>query len=341
MTETHLSLTPVVLTQQKGHLGRIILNRPRQLNAVDYEMACGIGRVLDAWEQDLSVRVIVLQGGEARAFCAGGDLKVIYAHIARGETAEIYQKMLATYAVMRRIAAFSRPVVSLMDGIAMGGGIGLGGHAAYRVVTERSVLAMPETGIGLTPDAGGSWILSRAPGFFGLRLAVTGGVMTPQQAVTSGFADYLMQSDTLPALVSELEHRMPEDVFAAVPHVVPARASELDACFDAPDLPSALEKLACISGEEAQKDRDLIARACPFSLCLSWEAWHRARTLPALADAFSQEECLVGHLLRRHDFSEGVRSRLIDRDNAPRWSPSVLDAVNDEEIMQCFEALHE
>lgn len=337
MTDDRLSGISTVKTQRAGHLGRIILDRPSHLNAVDLSMAEGISRVLDAWRDDSEVQVVLFQSSSPRAFCAGGDLKALHALIAQQGTDVAFQAMSGVYAVMRKIAAYPKPTVSFLDGIAMGGGIGLGGHTTYRVVTENSVIAMPETGIGLTPDAGGSWILSRAPGFSGLRLAVTGNRMNGIGAVMTGFADRMVPAEALPDIAALLEKRGVHEVFALIAPVPPVDVQELDACYDAPDLATAVRNLAEHGGEEGQKDLITLSQACPFSVQLSWEAWHRARNLTSLEAAFEQEEALVSHLVRRKDFIEGVRSRLIDRDGAPQWTPGTLAAVDMAEIHACFE----
>ncbi|MCG4273075.1 enoyl-CoA hydratase/isomerase family protein [Acetobacter senegalensis] len=338
MTEDVLSGTPTVKTRRAGHMGRIILDRPNRLNAVDLEMAEGIARVLEAWRDDASVQHVVLEGSAPRAFCAGGDLKKICELIQMEGADEAFRQMNRVYQVMQQIAAYPKPTISFMDGIAMGGGIGLGGHTRYRIVTDRSVVAMPETGIGLTPDAGGSWILSRAPGFSGLRLAVTGNRMNGVGAVMIGFADRLVPADSLPDLLGLLETRSAAEVFALVPPLPQlANVQEMDACYDAPDLAHAVRNLAESGTEEARQDLLALSCACPFSVQLAWEAWHRARGLSSLTEAFQQEVTLVNHLIRRADFVEGVRARLIDRDNQPRWTPGTLAEVNLDEVHACFQ----
>lgn len=239
---------------------------------------------------------------------------------------------------MRQIAAYSKPIVSLLDGIAMGGGIGLGGHVSYRVVTERSVLAMPETSIGITPDAGGSWILSRMPGVSGLRLALLGERMDGMQAVQNGFADYLIPSDKLPDVVAQLATQPVEAVLKAYARPVPAApAHPLETCYAASDLVQVLHNLDDDESEVARQDLDALSRLCPFSLQVTWAAWHKARTLASLDDAFVQETTLVGHMMHRPDFVEGVRAKLIDKDNSPRWQPATPAEVSQEDVARCFQ----
>nr|WP_298798002.1 enoyl-CoA hydratase/isomerase family protein [uncultured Acetobacter sp.] len=338
MTEASLSGTPIVKTERVGAVGRIRLDRPGKLNAVDLEMAEGIARVLEAWQEDPEVTLVLLDSTSPRAFCSGGDLRALCDVISQYGAEQGFQTLSRIYSVMRQISAYSKPIVSLLDGIAMGGGIGLGGHVRYRVVTERSVVAMPETGIGITPDAGGSWILSRIPGFSGLRLALLGERMDGVQAVQSGFADRIVPSDSLPDLIHLLTTRPVEEVFALIPPLPPVQ-HPLEDCYNAPDLAQALRNLEADGSEAALQDREAFSRLCPFSLQVTWAAWHRARTLNSLDEAFAQETALVGHMLRRPDFIEGVRARLIDKDNAPRWQPATLAEINPEDVAACFQAL--
>ncbi|MFE8874526.1 enoyl-CoA hydratase/isomerase family protein [Acetobacter persici] len=337
MTEAALSGTPTVKTERMGPVGRIRLDRPARLNAVDLEMAEGIARVLEAWRDDADITLILLDSTSPRSFCSGGDLRAL-SELIRAEGPETgVAKINRVYRVMRQIAAYSKPIVSLLDGIAMGGGIGLGGHVSYRVVTERSVLAMPETSIGITPDAGGSWILSRMPGVSGLRLALLGERMDGMQAVQNGFADYLIPSDKLPDVVAQLATQPVEAVLKAHARPVPAApAHPLEACYTAPDLVQVLHNLDDDESEVARQDLDALSRLCPFSLQVTWAAWHKARTLASLDDAFVQETTLVGHMMHRPDFVEGVRAKLIDKDNSPRWQPATPAEVSQEDVARCF-----
>lgn len=343
MTEDPLSGTPTVRTERLGHMGRIRLDRPAKLNAVNLEMAEGVARVLARWRDDPEVKVLLLDSTSPRAFCAGGDLRALSEFISTHQhgVEAAYQALVRTYAIMQQIAAFPTPIVSLLDGIAMGGGIGLGGHVPYRVVTERSVVAMPETSIGFTPDAGGSWILSRMPGYSGLRLALLGERMDGAAALQAGFADYMVPSERLPDLVERLAVQPVAEVFAPFPRQPEAphlHPHPLDACYNAPDLAQVLRNLEAHGSEAARQDLQNLAQLCPFSLEVTWAGWHRARTLSSLEAAFAQETALVGHLIRRPDFREGVRARLIDRDNAPHWQPASIEQVNPAEVARCFEA---
>ena len=339
MIEDVLSGTACVRTARQGHLGSITLDRPKRLNAVDLEMAKGIERALEAWRYDPSVHVVLIQSSTPRAFCAGGDLKAIRNVLLAYGPDMAFDLMNRVYQTMLHIAQYPKPVVSFMDGIAMGGGVGLGGHARYRVVTERSVVAMPETSIGLVPDAGGSWLLSRAPGGAGLRLALTGGRMSAVEAVAMGFADYLVPSDSLDNLRGLLALRPAEDVFSLIaPLSLPERACVMEEYDPSASLEQIVRGLERLGHDQARADLHDISRACPTSVFAAWYGWHHARKASSLQEAFAIEGRLVRYMLGRADFVEGVRARLIDRDNAPLWRPAVLAAVDAPAMEAALEA---
>lgn len=338
MTEQILSAVSGVTMQQEGHLGRIILDRPKRLNAVDISMANGVKAALEMWRHDPSVHTILLESSSPRAFCAGGDLRAIYDRLKAQGALAAYELMKRVYDVMLLLADYKKPIVSFLDGVAMGGGIGLGGHVRYRVVTEASVLAMPETAIGLAPDAGGSWLLARAPGFSGLRRAVTGGRMNGAEAIAMGFADVLVSSASLIDLRETLSVESAEHVFSRL-HSQPESldVQNLDSCYDAPDILQVIEKLKADGSEEAQEDLEALSRACPFSVQVAWYGWHQVRAASSLHAAFVLEENMVRHMVARPDFVEGIRARLIDKDNQPAWMPPTLAEVNKQEAQNCFE----
>ena len=338
MTEDALSGTPSVRTMREGHLGRIILDRPAKLNALDADTAAGISRALAAWAHEGGVRQILLESSSPRAFCAGGDLKTIRDVLLSDGPDEGFARMDRAYGTMLQLAGYTKPVISFLDGIVMGGGVGIGCHVGYRVVTERSVLAMPETAIGLVTDAGGSWLLSRAPGHEGLRLALTGQRLTGADAVRLGLADRLVPVAGLDRVRESLAIEPAEEVFATLPKGPAALAAagsgpghELESCYAAPDLLTAVECLRASPLEAARQDLDDLSRACPFSLYATWHVWHRARKAHSLEEAFDIERRLVRCVLGRSDIVEGIRARLVDRDNAPAWRPASLQAITPAE----------
>jgi enoyl-CoA hydratase len=211
VTDAADSSSPTVLVRSSGGLARLTLNRPRAINALDLGMVRLMQDALDGWSHDSDVENVLLDGAGERGLCAGGDVRGLYEQIRSGQPDDTSVFFRAEYALNATIAEYAsahrRQVVALADGITMGGGIGLAGHASVRVVTERSRLAMPETRIGLTPDVGGSWLLAHAPGRLGEYLGVTGATMDAADAVYAGFADHLVPSENLDALRDALETR--------------------------------------------------------------------------------------------------------------------------------------
>lgn len=330
MTEAVLSEVEGLTVSQVGHMGRLVLDRPRKLNALDAGLAHGISAALDVWRDDDSVQVVLIESSSPRAFCAGGDLRAIREALLADGPERAFALMDRAYDTMRQLAAYPKPVVSFLDGITMGGGVGLGCHVPWRVVTERSVLAMPETGIGLVPDAGGSWLLSRTQGLAGLRLALTGGRMDAGQAVAMGLADIHAPSETLDSLRDALAHTLPAQVFASMQVQGAAGLAlppVLEQCYAAASVAEVIERLQACPLPEARQDLEDMGRASPFSLEAAWHGWHRARALETLEAVFEVERGLVQHVLERPDIAEGIRARLVDRDNAPLWQPARLEDI--------------
>ncbi|ATU73986.1 3-hydroxyisobutyryl-CoA hydrolase [Gluconacetobacter sp. SXCC-1] len=325
-----------------GRLGRITLNRPRALNALNMDMFHAIGACLLAWRDDPGIETVLLDSASPKAFSAGGDIRAIRARLETGGVAAAATPFRTSYRMASLLAGYPKPVVSFMDGIAMGGGIGLGGHVRYRVVTERSCLAMPETAIALTPDAGGSYLLSRAPGLSGLRLALTAGRMNATAALAAGFADRQVVSSRLDSIRDALAHQPAGVVMDSLPPCPPLDAgpdtAEIAPVYSAPDMPELMGRLSSHGADWAQADLAAMQRACPFSLWVTFAAWHAARRLPDLDHALEQEFQLVCHMLARPDFAEGVRALLIDKDNAPRWTPARIRDVSEHEVACCLRA---
>ena len=339
-----------IRSSRHGHVGYITLDRPRNLNAIDRSMAEAIMAILIEWRDDPAIQRILMDSSSSKAFCAGGDIKSLYKTIQADGPEAAHRNMVVPYQAMQMIADYPKPIITIMDGITMGGGVGLGAHARYRVATERSVLAMPENLIGLTPDAGGSWLLAQAPRPYGLRLALTGERMIGAQAVAMGFADYLVSSEKLEALKTALlSDKASEDVilnrYAATEHTPHAEASPqaISTLYDIEDmgphdgLPILLSRLEASDQDWARTDVATLRSVCPFSLHVTWRMQQKLHSTRASCDdAFVLETRLVLHMISRPDFSEGVRARVIDKDNAPRWSPATLSDVQEEAVERCF-----
>ncbi|AEA26571.1 3-hydroxyisobutyryl-CoA hydrolase [Pseudonocardia dioxanivorans CB1190] len=324
---------PPVLVRREGALGRLTLNRPRSLNAIDHEMVRLLADALDDFEHDDGVRAVAIDGAGERGLSAGGDVRFLVADAAEGGHAGA--ALLADeYRLDARIARYPKPYVALMDGVVMGGGVGVSAHGSVRVVTSRSVVAMPEVTIGYVPDVGGTWLLGHAPGELGVHAALTAARLGPADAVACGLAD--LQVEDLPALLTAL--RDGADAMAAAEELAVdpgesalyAGRDWIDRCYAAPDLPGIREALARDPHPDAVAAAKALDRAAPLAATLTVRAVRDARGLPDLEDALRVEYLLTRCCVRWPDFTEGVRAVLVDRDGAPRWDPATFEAVTGE-----------
>jgi enoyl-CoA hydratase len=308
-------------------------------------MIRGLRAALDAWERDADVETILLDGAGDRGFCAGGDVRGLYERMVAGETDAAAVFFREEYALNARIAEYPKTVVVLADGITMGGGVGLAGHAGIRVVTERSRVAMPETRIGLTSDVGGSLLLARAPGRLGEYLALTGASMDAADAIAAGFADHFVPSDRLGDLGEALARRAdpgrPSELVLLFdetpePSALLAARPWIDEAFAAPDVPAIVDRLRASPVPEARATADLLAELSPTSLVVALEAVRRARALD-LRGALAQEYGLVRWFAQTQpDLREGIRAQLVDKDRSPRWDPPTIADVPAGTVAEAF-----
>jgi enoyl-CoA hydratase len=342
-------------------VGRLTLQRPQALNALSYEMIRSIAAVFDAWRHDPEVSMVVLDGAGERGFCAGGDVRELYGYTTGGHAAEALRFFRDEYRLNATIARYPKPVVAIMDGITMGGGIGLAGHASIRIVTERSRVAMPETRIGFTPDVGGSWLLARAPGELGVHLALNSRTMDAADAMHAGFADAFVPSERIPHLLQALAERAdpgtPWEIVMLFdetpgPSALAAARPWVDACYSAPTVAEIISRLRAFAegradaagpastGEGAPRHpsnqpaaayaaaaADELETLSPTALSVTLAAVRRARTLASLEDALEQEFRAVSWFIGEHDLHEGIRAQVIDKDRNPKWDPPRLDGV--------------
>ena len=331
-----------IILRRDGQLARITLNRPRTINALSLGMVRTMRAALEDWLSDPDVGTVLIDGAGERGLCAGGDIRIAWESLrADGSLADRFWE--EEYALNAAIAAYPKPLVAFMDGVVMGGGVGISAHARYRVVTERSRIAMPETIIGFTPDVGGSFLLSRAPGAVGLRLALTGRHVDAGDALYCGLADRFVPSERLAALAVLLSRGAPDEAIETVAAPPPeASLAEqrgwIDATYSGETVEAILTALQARPEPRAGADADDLAMRSPTSLKVTLRSIRSAAGLPDLAACLAQELRLVRALTRRPDFMEGVRARLIDKDRTPRWSPATLAEVTDAMVAACFEA---
>nr|WP_308801057.1 enoyl-CoA hydratase/isomerase family protein [Streptomyces polyasparticus] len=333
-------MTDDVLLRTEGRAAHIVLNRPRALNALDHAMVGAIDAALSAWETDSSVATVVLSGAGERGLCAGGDIRAIHDDAKAGGTASA-AFWRDEYRLNARIARYPKPYVALMDGIVMGGGVGLSAHGALRVVTERSRVAMPETTIGFVPDVGGTYLLSRTPGLLGTHLALTGAAVGATDAQLCGLADHFVPSALLPHLREDLA-RLPAHV-AVERWAQPAPEGELaaarewiDACYAADSVEDILERLLG-SGVPAAKEAAVTLQSkSPTSLKVTLEAVRRARELSTLEEVLVQEFRVSCAAVTMPDLVEGVRAQVIDKDRSPKWTPADLASVTAADVERFF-----
>lgn len=318
--------------------GRITLDRPDRLNALTLGMVRSIAATLVAWEQDPDVQVVLIDGAGPRGFCAGGDIRTLY-DSARTSDSHARVFWAEEYRLNAKIAGYPKPVVALMPGVVMGGGVGLSAHARHRVVTETTRLAMPEVGIGLIPDVGGTWLLSRAPGETGTYLALTGVQVGAADAILAGLADWCVPQADLDALAAALVREAPrggEAVDAVIGRHVAApgeaplteHRAGIDRAFAHDAVEAILDALRRDGSGFARQALGQIEAKSPTSLKLTLRALREARGLATLQDCLRLEYRLMCRILPGHDFREGVRAAVIDKDRAPKWRPAGLGEVS-------------
>lgn len=325
-----------VLVRREGRLGRLTLNRPRALNALTHAMVSRLDAALTAWERDPSVRTVLIDGAGDRGLCAGGDIRAIYQDARTGgATSPGFWR--DEYRLNARIARHRGPYVAFMDGIVMGGGVGVSAHGNVRVVTERSRVAMPETGIGLVPDVGGTYLLSRAPGELGTHLALTGAAVGAADAILCGLADHCVPSDLLPALAAELAttdaHVAVRRYATAPPEGEPAADREwIDTCYAADSVEEIVDRLFASGHHAAKQTAETILTKSPTALKATLAAVRRARGFGTLEEALDAEYRASCAALRTPDLVEGIRAQVIDKDRTPNWSPGELGLVTDADV---------
>lgn len=329
-----------VLTEVEGSVGLITLNRPKAINSLNQPMVDALSAILSGWAGDDAVRAVVLSGAGERGLCAGGDVVSIY-HSARKDGVEARRFWHDEYLLNAQIAEFPKPYVALMDGIVMGGGVGVSAHANTRVVTDTSKIAMPEVGIGFIPDVGGVYLLSRAPGGLGLHAALTGAPFSGADAIAMGFADHHVAHGDVEAFRRAVVSHGVQDALAKYATEPPAselaaQRDWIDACYAGDTVEDIVAALRGHDAAPANDAADLIATRSPIALSVTLEAVRRAAKLATLKDVLVQDYRVSSASLRSHDLVEGIRAQLIDKDRNPKWSPAQLSAVTAADVEAYF-----
>ena len=329
-----------VLNRVDNGVGVITLNRPKAINSLNHPMVNALSAVLTRWENDDAVRAVVLSGAGERGLCAGGDVVAVY-HSAREDGFEARRFWRDEYLLNGQIARFAKPFVSLMDGIVMGGGVGVSAHASTRVVTETSKVAMPEVGIGFVPDIGGTYLLSRAPGELGLYAGLTGATFSGADAIAMGFADYYVPHSELDALRAAIVADGVESAVAAhaiepPPSDLVAQRDWIDECFAGDTVEDIVAALRRHDTGPANEAAELIASRSPIAVSVALEAVRRAAKLETLEDVLIQDYRVSSASVRSHDLVEGIRAQIIHKDRNPKWSPASLAAVTEADVDAYF-----
>jgi enoyl-CoA hydratase/carnithine racemase len=340
-----MSDEPEILFEQRGPIGFVTLNRPKVLNALTYNMVKQLHPQLEQWAEDDTITAVVIQAAGEKAFCAGGDIRVLHDQGKAGSP-EVINFYRDEYRLNRYIKRYPKPYVALMSGINMGGGVGVSVNGSHRVASERLTFAMPETGIGLFPDVGGTYFLPRCPGEVGMYLGLTGARLKVADAVYAGIADAFVPADRHEALLTRLVEGEAVDAAIAAEKQAPDEAplSEfqglIDAAFSADSVDAILQRLDADGSEWAIKTADTIRSKSPLSTRVAY-GQIRAGSELDFEDCMSLEFRLTNRFMAAPDFYEGVRAVVIDKDQAPKWQPASLDAVTDEQVAGYFASLGE
>ncbi len=345
MSQTAPAAGPPVIARTGCGWGRLTLNRPKALHALNTEMCRLMIEALVAWRDDPAVQAVMIDHTGARGFCAGGDIRMIAdSGASDGKAAQAF--FFEEYRLNALLHGYAKPVVAIMDGVTMGGGVGISAPASYRVATERTVFAMPETGIGLFPDVGGGWFLPRLPGQTGMWLALTGarlkaadclllGVATdyvPQGEVERLKAELLDRPEAIDTVLTEFEGEAGEPPLAA-------HREDIDRLFSGEIMETIFAALEADGGEWASAQLAVLETKSPQALKVSHRQLRQGRDMESFEGEMAMEYRIASRVCRLPDFQEGVRAVIVDKDNSPRWAPATLEAVTEQRLDAIFEPL--
>lgn len=337
----------MILTSVDHRVGRIRLNRPKALHALNLEMCEAMLSALEAWRDDLSVHAILIDHAEGRGFCAGGDIRMI-ADSSAGDGAAARAFFATEYRLNHRLFTYAKPTIAVMDGVTMGGGVGISQPCKIRIATENTRFAMPETAIGLFPDVGGGWYLSRLPGRIGQYLALTGARLNGSEMLALGLATHLMPADALDDIKRAIAvDPLATETILADHATTPGEAAILtqreaiDRLFASDDFEEVLSALEADGSDWAQAQLATLRQRSPLSCKVSLKLLLDGKTMPTFEDEMRQEYAVVTRIVQRPDIVEGVRAVIIDKDHAPKWDPATPAAVTDHMIDRIFAPLGE
>jgi enoyl-CoA hydratase len=340
-------VTDDVLFFTDRNVGRIRLNRPKAIHALTREMCDAMSEVLLAWREDPSIQVVVIDHAEGRGFCAGGDV-VMLARSGAEDASDAKAFFFSEYRLNHLLFTYPKPTVAIMDGITMGGGVGISLPCEYRVATQNTRLAMPETGIGLFPDVGGGWYLSRLPGRVGQFMALTGARLDASECLYLGLATNYIQQASLEELherILKAPGRI-QGALGAAAAIAPdakieSNMGQITKLFASDRLEDVLAALEEDGGDWAQSELATLKSKSPLSCKVSLRLLAEGANRSSFADEMRAEYALAGRIVRTHDFREGVRALLIDKDNNPQWDPPTPEQVDDEMLDVLFAPLPE
>lgn len=320
-----------VIIRRDGRAGRLLLNRPRALNALNREMVAALRAALGEWRDDPAIHIVLIEGAGGRAFCAGADVRAAREAVLAGRNEEAEDFFAAEYALDGEIAAYPKPIIALVDGICMGGGVGLATHARFCATSEAGLFAMPETTIAFFPDVGTTWKLPRLPGAIGFYLALTGARLAGAEAVHGGLATHFVPREAMAGLAGALcrDGAAALAGFAAPlpPFALAEHRAAIECCFGQDTVTAILAALGAEDSDWARATLAALRAASPSAVCWAFAALKRGagQTLP---QALAAETAMARTVTRHPDFAEGVRAQVVDKDRTPHWSPARIEEVS-------------
>jgi enoyl-CoA hydratase len=342
---TGAAAEPEVRPRVEGRVGRLTLNRPKALHALTTEMCRQMIAALAAWQADPAVKLVLIDHAGERGFCAGGDVRMA-AESGRGDGKAAREFFFTEYRLNELLFRYPKDVVAIMDGVTMGGGVGISRPARYRVATERTVFAMPETGIGLFPDVGGGWYLSAIPDHIGVWMALTGARLKAADCELVGLATDFVESGRIAELKAAIlaepeatERLLTEFEGDAGRPDIAAHQDEIARIFALDSVEAIFAALEASRSDWAHQQLDVLRTKSPQAMKVTFRQLKLGAVAKSFADNMALEYRLAARVTQRPDFIEGVRAVLVDKDNAPRWTPATLDGVTEAMLDEIFAPL--